>query len=281
MRTSVYLSLLSLSFLVSCGGGTTVSTDVTTTVSNITTNTTGATFSSGVVSSMSPVNNQSSTVKITRNAASKIIKMEFTNGLGTTSLSTSNGDTIEEVVLTEGSIVSGYSSDSSKQVFYVADSNMAIGTWYKVDGSTGYSSVAHTGTKTSADPVTIITNATYNGILIGTLSENGFTPVNTIADLTAIANFTTKSMTINSTGTYAIDSDGTNLGAYNTQNFSATITDANSDNVYEGNVTDAEGKTGTLNVTLYGSAANSVGGVGTTANGANTRVHQFAFAGDR
>ena len=264
-----------------CGGGGGGGVSETVTTATVTTNTTGATLSNGAVTSMAPVNTGSSTAKVTRNAASEITKLEFTNPLGTTTLDTAAGDTIVEIVLNEGRLVSAYNADASKQIFYLQDSNLAVGTWYNVQGSTGYSSVGHAGTTTSVDPATLVASATYNGILFGTLSENGFSPANTIADLQAIANFNTKSITVTSSGTYAIDQSGNNLGAYAGQNFVATISDPNGDNIYTGGVTDSEGKSGSITANLYGSSAQSLAGVGTTANVGNTRVHQFSFVGDR
>lgn len=275
-----YFTGILLFFTVACGSKSN-SDNTVSSLSNIPTNTTGATFAgNGAITSLSPVNSENSSTVVTRDSASKIIKLEFTNGLGTTTLSTAAGDTIEETILPEGTIVLAYSSDLNTQIAYVSSIDAAIGSWFKISGSTGYASVAHTGTKTTADPATIMASATYSGFLAGTLADNGFSPINTISTVNAVANFNTKSITINSTGTRGISASGADLGAYSGQNFSATISDANSDNTYEGSVTDSEGKTGTISGTLYGANATTFAGLGTTANLGNTRVHQFVFAAD-
>ena len=265
---------------IACGSNNS-SGNTATSLSNIPTNTTGATFAgNGAVTSLSPVNSDPSSTIVTRNSASKIIKLEFTNGLGTTTLSTAAGDTIEETVLAEGTIVLAYSADLNTQIAYVSSVDAAIGNWFKISGSTGYASVAHTGTKTTVDPATIMATATYNGFSAGTLAENGFSPINTISTVSAVANFNTKSILINSSGTRGISASGADAGSYASQDYVATITDANSDNTYEGSVTDSEGKTGTISGTLYGANATTFAGLGTTANGTNTRVHHFVFAAD-
>ena len=113
------------------------------------------------------------------------------------------------------------------------------------------------------------------------LADTGFTPIYTVGSVTANANFTNKTMNVTASGVRGVTVDGTDLGTYSTQNFSTTITDANSDNTFEGSVTDNEGKTGTLDVALYGTSAEAIAGTGHLTNSTNTRVHMFTIGANR
>ena len=61
------------------------------------------------------------------------------------------------------------------------------------------------------------------------------------------------------------------------------LTDTNSDNTFEGNVTDDEGKTGSITATLYGPEAQGVAGTGYVehTDAAIDRGHLFAFGAKR
>jgi hypothetical protein len=290
MNLKIKSLILSYFFvLANCGGDgggePTVTAAPTFTVTNYTqikTNTTNATFSGSAVAGMSSVNVGTSNASVTRDASSNIVKLEFTNSTGTTTFSSAGGDTIQEVILSEGRIVTAYNASLSKQVIFLQDANMAIGTWYnRPDSSTGYASVAHGGTATTVDPATITSSATYNGLLAGMLAQNGYQAIYTVATVQATANFNSKSISLNSSGTRGVTISGTSIGAYATQDFTATLTDANADNTYEGPITDAEGKTGNISGTLYGANAETFSGIGTAANGSGSRIHTFAFGADR
>jgi len=70
---------------------------------------------------------------------------------------------------------------------------------------------------------------------------------------------------------------------YSSQNFFVMLPDTNSDNTFEGNVTDDEGKTGSVTATLYGPEAQGVAGTGYVENTdpAIDRGHLFAFGAKR
>jgi len=286
------ISVISLLTLSGCGGGgggetvttqnSAVSQNTTTNYTGVASNTTNATFNAnGSVSGMSALDTSNTTVAVVRNSSNAIIELKLTNAAGTTTFSTANGDTITEQAFNEGTVTSAYNASLSRQLLVVNDSYVAVGTWYEKTGNTGYVTVAHTGTKTTVDPSTIVANANYSGLLTGMLAENNFTAIYTISSVNAVADFNAKTLALTSSGTKGVQTDGTYLGNYAGQDFSVTLSDANSDNLYTGVATDSEGKTGNVEAMLYGANAERVAGIGTLSNGAGTRKHTFSYGAER
>lgn len=279
------ISLLTLSGCGGGGGGETVTTqnsavsqNTTTNYTGVASNTTIATFNAdGTVSGMAALDTSNTTSSIVRNSSNAIIELKLTNAAGTTTFSTSNGDTITEQVFNEGTVTTAYNASLSRQLLVVSDSNVAFGTWYEKIGNTGYVTVAHDGTKTTVDPSTIVANATYSGLLTGMLAENGFSAIYTISSVNAVANFNAKTIALTSSDTKGVKTDGTYIGNYAGQDFSVTLSDANSDNLYTGVATDSERKAGNVEAMLYGANAERVAGIGTLSNGAGTRKHTFSY----
>jgi len=279
-----------LSALSACGGGGGGGGSQEPTVSQsrysqIPTKTVNATFNSnGSVSGMSSVTDRASgQVALSYDANSQLYEIQYDKGDSNTLMfSTNSGDTINVLNLNEGTIIAAYNSDRSKQILVFTDNNnVSMGTAYEKTGNTGYASVGHGGNETTIDPSTVVNSATYNGVLSGMLAETGFTPIYTVGSVSANANFNNRTMVVTASGVRGLTLDGTDLGAYSGQNFSTTLTDANSDNTFEGSVTDNEGKTGTLDATLYGGSAEALAGTGHLANGTNTRVHMFTIGANR
>lgn len=280
--------------LAGCGGGggggaTAVSNSAPVTTTNTYTtlksNTVDVTFNaSGTVTGHSSPAVSNTTAAVTTNAANEIVKLVLTNNSGSTTFSNANGDTIDALTYYGGTLYNAYNSSKSKQAIILADTvnGVSVGNWYEKDGNTGYVTAFHSGSNpTSVDPATLISSATYNGTLSGMLSEVGYTPVYTFADIVGTANFNTKRISLSSTGTKGYSLNGGDLGAYASQDFTVTLNDGNSDNNYEGSATDSEGKSGNVSATLYGNNAEVLAGVGTLSNGDSSRVHSFAFGSDR
>ena len=269
------------------GGGSIEPAITTTTYTDLQSNTVDATFNSnGAVSGHSSPSNSTTTIAVTTNDSSEVIKLVLENDSGTTTFSKADGDSIDALTYYGMTVYNAYNSAKSKQsiIFQNNSKGYGFGNWYEKNGNTGYVTSFQSGSNpTSADPSSLISSATYNGLLSGMLSETGYTPIYTFADVEGTANFDTKTITLNSTGTkgYSIDSKS-DLGSYSGQDFTVTLRDGNADNNYEGSVTDSEGKSGDVSATLYGDNAEVLAGVGTLSNGStNTRVHTFAFGAER
>lgn len=291
MKRLVVVITTALLPLAGCGGGgggavnNSAPVTTTNTYTTLKSNTVDATFnSSGAVTGHSSVAVSNTSAAVTTNASNEIVKLVLTNSSGSTTFSSANGDTIEAVSYYGRTLYNAYNSSKSKQAIIYADNNngSSAGNWYEKDGNTGYVTAFHSGSNpTSDDPATLISSATYNGTLSGMLSEVGYTPVYIFADVVGTANFNTKSISLSSTGSKGYTPDGGDLGAYATQDFTVTLNDGNSDNNYEGSTTDSEGKSGNVSATLYGNNAEVLAGVGTLANGDDSRVHSFAFSSER
>lgn len=289
MLKKIILASFVLSLLSACGGGGGGGGELSvsqTRYTQVPTKTVNATFNSnGSVSGMSSVTDRTTgQIALSYDSNSQLYEIQYDKGdSNTLNFSTNNGDTIDVLNLAEGTIITAFNSDRSKQILVFSDNNngVAIGTAYQKTGNTGYASVGHSGDKTTIDPSTVVSSATYSGILTGMLADTGFAPIYTVGSVTANANFTNKTMNVTASGVRGVTVDGTDLGTYSTQNFSTTITDANSDNTFEGSVTDNEGKTGTLDVALYGTSAEAIAGTGHLTNSTNTRVHMFTIGANR
>lgn len=127
-----------------------------------------------------------------------------------------------------------------------------------------------------------IETATYSGTLVGVLSEIGEHPFSTEADLRAVANFNLKTLNVRASNTiaYGLDREPIN-GDFTSQDFDATLTDANGDHTFEGGVTDLDGKSGSITATLYGPEAQAVAGTGFVEDSDQDRAHIFAFGAQR
>lgn len=292
MGKHITLTFVALLALMGCGGGggggVSGSSPVTTTktYNNAKSNTVDATFNSNnAVSGMSSPTVSETTIAVTTNSSDEVIKLVLTNNSGTTTFSTASGDTIDALTYYGSTVYHAYNASQSKQSIILADTtnNVGIGHWYEKSGNTGYATAFHSGTEpTGVDPSTLVSSATYDGLLTGILSETGYSPIYTFADIVGTANFTSKRITLSSSGTEGYRmSDGADLGSYSGQDFTVTLNDGNSDNNYEGSATDSEGKTGNVSATLYGDNAKVLAGVGTLANGNDTRTHVFAFGAER
>jgi hypothetical protein len=282
-------------FLTACGGGSgdnsagavvqSPASPTTTTYSTVKSNTVDATFNAnGSVSGMSAVTVSNTSISVVTNSSNVVTSLTLTNNSGTTTFSTANGDTIDALTYYGLTIYNAYNASTSKQSLILADTtnDFGIGTWYEKSGNTGYVTTFHAGTNpTTVDPASVVNSATYNGTSAGMLAENGYNAIYTFADIVATANFNTKSISLSASNTKGYTISGGDLGFYASQNFSTTLSDGNSDNNYEGSTTDSEGKTGNVSATLYGSNAEAIAGVGTLANGSNSRVHTFAFGATR
>ena len=286
-------ALFALLFLSACGGGggdsssavQSPASPTTTTYTSVKSNTVDATFNAnGSVSGMSAVAVSNTSISVVTNSSNVVTSLTLTNNSGTTTFSTANGDTIDALTYYGGTIYNAYNASTSKQSLIFADTvnNFGMGTWYEKSGNTGYVTTFHAGTTpTTVDPATVVSSATYNGISTGMLAENGYSAIYTFADIVATANFNTKSIALSASNTKGYTISGGDLGLYASQDFSTTLSDGNADNNYEGSTTDSEGKTGNVSATLYGSNAEGLAGVGTLANGNNSRVHTFAFGATR
>lgn len=178
------------------------------------------------------------------------------------------------------------SDDYFKTLVFVTNGEIyTAGIAAEIGLGTGAVAAFESGTQVGA--IENIETATYNGTLLGVLVQENKRPAQSYATSNAAVNFNDKTMTVTSSNTSATDVYGQFIGTYLSHDFSTTLTDLNSDHTFEGTLTDAEGKTGTMTASLSGFNAEGVTGSGYTSglveiNGVlSERAHVFAFGAQR
>ena len=161
-------------------------------------------------------------------------------------------------------LVVAQSNDGSKILKFVSDEdNYAAGFAAEIDLFSAISHIAVFDAGEDVFALPDIPNARYEGTLVGVLTEVGYRPVQTTADLLSYADFQNKTLSVSADNTIAFNIEGQEINDdYSSQNFFVMLTDTDSDNTFEGNVTDNEGKTGSITATLYGPEAQGVAGTG-------------------
>jgi len=243
------------------------------------------TLSNGVVTGFSAVNiSNTANISVIQNISdSSVTSFTLSNASGTATFNEATGDTINEV--SQNGILVLSARSASADALMVAMPNSGFGVYMAASspsnafgastyaGHAGISSFSPTGT------------ATYQGGVVGLYATTGSSPVFTIADMTAAANFGTNTISLTTTGTVGINpATGAFLGNYGALNISATnLVDGNGNNHFIGNISDGSGLSGSAEIALFGLSAQEVAGIGSLADNLNnpTKVHLISFGGDK
>ncbi len=147
------------------------------------------------------------------------------------------------------------------------------------------------GDATQPNNIPSIGTATYTGFSSGIANDQDYESFSggssqewgSSANMTAVANFFTRSIDFSTTETVVpvtnLDTNVTNVVQTPQLDMTGTLTYTANVNLFSGSVTDAGGRSGTATGRFYGPAAEEVGGVyslGTTENG-----HTGVFAGKK
>lgn len=296
-KTFIALTLGAL--LAACGGGggggSTTETAPTLTLASGGEKSVSSTFSGTTlqtVGSVTATNNATSIVgSITMDNSGNISALTIKHSNGTTeTYNTSNGDKIFRYASGGETAIGAFNAAKTTAAALLVADESTIANTYKRSGSVFTAESRFAGNKTKALASSIISSATYNGYLIGTLQTSGTTPRYTTARVTMSANFTNKSIAF-STSDMALRNMqqaqystpirvGGSVFVGSDYELTATLTDANGNNEYTGTVTDASGRIGTLDVNVMGANADEVAGTGSVTDNTTTN-HTFAVWGER
>ena len=151
-----------------------------------------------------------------------------------------------------------------------------FGTWV-TGGGTGSGKAGNysIGLPTSGSSIPTSGTATYTGYTGGRYSASGGEDYYTSSNLTANANYATRSITLSSTGT-KVTRDLLNQFNFNNINFTGTMTYSAASNDITGTILTTSGLNGTVKGQFYGPLANEIGG-SFTATGAGIELYSGAF----
>lgn len=179
----------------------------------------------------------------------------------TVSFSASNGDTLESAL--GGPLGVAYNSALTKVALaadpeYFGWDYQSFGIWADASNpSTPSIGVLSAGAATSGAAIPTSGTATYTGMAGGIYVDSSDNTYLTYADLTIGANFGTRQLTFNTSGTSDLDTDASMSGL----NISGTLSYSSGTNAFSGTVTSANSMTGTADGRFYGPSAQEIGGV--------------------
>ena len=287
------LSLATLSILSACGGGggeVVTSTSVTPTIVNKVTSgkadSISATLSNGAVTGFSAVQiAQFASFDVTENCSPcEITKFKITNPVGSASFDKANGDMVNQGSRNGVTLIAAKSASANSLL--IVQPNSGFGVYMAAsDASNAFGSSSYGG-RSGVSSFSPTGTATYEGGVVGIYAVTSFSPVFTVADMTAAANFGTDTMTLTTSGTQAINPQtGSYLGSYAALDIAATnLTDPTGNNVFINmSISDGSGLSGSAEIALFGSSGQEVAGIGSLTDNAvtPTKVHLISFGGDK
>ena len=287
-KTFIALTLGAL--LAACGGGggggSTTETAPTLTLASGGEKSVSSTFSGTTlqtVGSVTATNNATSIVgSITMDNSGNISALTIKHSNGTTeTYNTSNGDKIFRYASGGETAIGAFNAAKTTAAALLVADESTIANTYKRSGSVFTAESRFAGNKTKALASSIISSATYNGYLIGTLQTSGTTPRYTTARVTMSANFTNKSIAFSTSDMALRNMQQAQFAILSSNHeLTGTLSDPDGNNEYTGTVTDTAGRTGTLEVNVMGANANEVAGTGSVTDNTTTN-HTFAVWGER
>jgi hypothetical protein len=287
----IILCFFSVGLLSACGGGskttqaTTAATSTRTQVSG-TADSVNVTLSSGNVSGFSAINiaNTASFDFTENNSDGLVSKFSLSNASGTATFDKASGHTINQVSRNGITILTAQST--SADALLVAMPNSGFGVYMSAsDASNGFGASSYVG-RSGVSAINPSGTATYRGGVIGLYGVTGFSPVYTVGDMTASANFNTNTISFSTSGTQGINpATGAYLGDYSALDISATnLVDSNGNNIFISNsISDSSGLSGSAEIALFGSSGQELAGIGSLDNNSSnpTKVHLISFGGDK
>lgn len=265
---------------VASGGSTKVSATYTGTGYSTAVQSIGAvsagTSSTSIVGSMT-VTNQGNIASLTINHSD-----------GTTeTFNVADGDEIYRYEQGGEVAIGAFNAAKTSAVALLVADNAALANVSSTSGNTFTSEARYAGDKTNIDPSTVVSTATYNGYLMGTINKVGTTPHYSTARVTMAADFDARTIAF-STSDIAVRNmndvryNGSSVGNELALNYllSGTLSDADNDYTYSGTISDAGGRIGTLGVDIIGSDAGEVAGAGSVTDNTTT-THVFSVWGER
>ena len=287
-KTFIALTLGAL--LAACGGGggggSTTETAPTLTLASGGEKSVSSTFSGTTlqtVGSVTATNNATSIVgSITMDNSGNISALTIKHSNGTTeTYNTSNGDKIFRYASGGETAIGAFNAAKTTAAALLVADESTIANTYKRSGSVFTAESRFAGNKTKALASSIISSATYNGYLIGTLQTSGTTPRYTTARVTMSANFTNKSIAFSTSDMALRNMQHAQIAILSSNHeLTGTLSDPDGNNEYTGTVTDASGRIGTLDVNVMGANADEVAGTGSVTDNTTTN-HTFAVWGER
>lgn len=158
-----------------------------------------------------------------------------------------------------------------------------FGTWVTGAGTgSGTVGVASIGWTTSASSVPTTGTATYTGYTGGRYAGSDGTEYFTSSNLSASANFASRSIGVATTNTYKTTSLSSPGSADSNLNFTGTATYSAGSNQFSGAMTTGSGLTGTLTGLFYGPSAEEIGGTfGFQAGSGVPETYAGSFGAER
>jgi len=158
-----------------------------------------------------------------------------------------------------------------------------FGVWLTGEGTgSGYGGAASVGSITPVSGIPATGSATFTGYSAGYYTAATGQPYLSAANMTATANFGTRSIAFNTTNTQISAFNGTGTSAQSGLNLSGTLNYSSGSNTFSGTLTSANSQlSGSANGQFYGPTATEIGG--TYAVKASTGVQSMAggFGGKR
>ena len=155
-----------------------------------------------------------------------------------------------------------------------------FGTWVTGAGTgSGKAGNYSIGVATSGSSIPASGTATYTGSTGGRYADAGGLDYFTSSDLSAVANYATRSISLSSTGT-KVTRDLLNQSTNNNLNFTGTMTYSAASNDISGTIVTTGGLNGTTKGQFYGPSANELGG-SFTATGAGLETYSGAFGAEK
>ena len=211
-------------------------------------------------------------------------KFSLSNASGTATFDKASGHTINQVSRNGITILTAQST--SADALLVAMPNSGFGVYMSAsDASNGFGASSYVG-RSGVSAINPSGTATYRGGVIGLYGVTGFSPVYTVGDMTASANFNTNTISFSTSGTQGINpATGAYLGDYSALDISATnLVDSNGNNIFISNsISDSSGLSGSAEIALFGSSGQELAGIGSLDNNSSnpTKVHLISFGGDK
>lgn len=183
--------------------------------------------------------------------------------------------------------IGAFNAAKTSAVALLVANHSALANVSSISGNVLTSEARYAGDKTNVDPSTVISSATYNGYLMGTITKVGATPHYSTARVTMAADFDTRTIAFSTSDIGVrnmrhVGYSGSSIGTESALDYllSGTLTDADNDYTYTGVVSDAGGRIGTLGVDIMGSDAGEVAGAGSVTDNTTT-THVFSVWGER
>ena len=224
--------------------------------------------------------------------AKVVVSHDSSSNLGTLTLTTAGGTTISWNtatdtygaliinnnigVLTTPNYASGQNYTLFANPYRLGWDYQTFGTWVTGAGSgSGKAGNYSIGVVTTGSSIPTSGSATYTGDTGGRYANSAGTDYFTTSNLSATANYATRSISLSSTST-KVSHDLINQTTNNNLNFTGTMSYTAANNSLSGTILTTGGLNGTVKGQFYGPLANEIGG-SFTATGAGIELYSGAF----